>query len=160
MPATFSQTGSAPVHPLGPLHSSEQNEPPSGPSTQSELAQSSPTVQGSIPFRPVPRGPASQKHPFVSSHSQRSDAMQSRLNVHGPPGVASLAEPASLPVFPESFALAPSPVVASFVPPSLPPLDSLDDDEQACAANASADNALASTKNRAIRRFLSFTLRD
>lgn len=160
IPAMLSHCGSAPVQSLGPPHSSEQKEPPSGPSTHSELAQSSPTVQGSIPFRPVPRGPASQKHPFVSSHSQRSDAMQSRLNVHGPPGDASLAPPPSVFVTPESPVLAASPVDASGSPPSLSVPDPLEDEEQASAASASIANPHASAKNDGSIGFIFGTARD
>ena len=120
--------GSAPVQSAALVHSSEQNEPPSGPSTHKELEQSSPLVHESTPFLPVPRAPASQKQPVDSSHSQRSAAMQSRLNAHSSPGPPSpTATEASLVV--DASSLPASEVV---VPPEL-------DDEEHATKSAPSD---------------------
>lgn len=76
------QMGSLSVQSLSLSQGPEQVNPLSLSSMQRAVSQSFPFLHESTPFFPVPRVPIMQKQPFSSSHSQRSEAGQSALNVH------------------------------------------------------------------------------
>lgn len=69
-------------------HSSEHHQVPGAPSTHTELAQSLPSTQGSVPTWPVPRVPGRHVHRPLP-HSQRASVGHSRLKMHATAGASA-----------------------------------------------------------------------